>query len=146
MRSIASLGVCALVATCVLCVAPDGAAPQKLQHRPAEQNPRVVACRMMEVHVSQQPAVSVVVFHQRDKVDADRLGKLLRDAQEGGAVEFQSSAGGEWQPASVARLKSCFGRGLLIVSTAPAGGAQLTAGGTFLLRFPVGTLKNSSER
>lgn len=115
-----------------------GVGAQELQHRPAEQNPRVVACRVMEAHTSVDPAVSVVVFHQRDKADAQRLGALLLRAVDGGAVEFQSSEGGAWQPASVMRLKSCFGRGLLILQ----GGAALPAErSTFLVRFPVATLK-----
>lgn len=114
------------------------AAPQQLQHRPAEQNPRVVFCKVLEAHTSRDPAVSVVVFHQRDKADAERLRALLRQAAEGGAVEIQASEGGEWQPAGIVRLKSCFGRGLLIL---PSGASPLVAGSTFLLRFPVATLK-----
>jgi len=111
---------------------------QQLQHRPAEQNPRVVACRVREAHISHDPAVGLVVFSQRDKADAARLSGLLRNAQDGGAVEFQASEGGAWQPASVLRLKSCFGRGLLIL---PAGTTRPTEGDTFLLRFPVATLR-----
>jgi hypothetical protein len=114
------------------------AAHQQLQHRPAEQNPRVVICKVMEAHTSREPAVSVVVFHQRNKADAERLRELLKRAADGGAVEIQTSEGGEWRPAAVARLKSCFGRGLLIL---PPGSTAPSTGSVFLLRFPVGTLK-----
>jgi len=124
-------------ATLLLLVFPPAGA-QELQHRPPEQNPRVVNCKVMEVHSSREPAVSVAVFHQRDKADAQRLKELLERAMDGGAVEYQTSEGSAWQPAAVARLKSCFGRGLLIL---PAGAAPLAASQTFLLRFPVGTLK-----
>jgi uncharacterized protein YcfJ len=140
MRASHSSLLCALFAAGVLCAAPDAAAPQGLQRRPAEQNPRVVACRVIEVHTSREPAVSVVVFHQRDKVDADRLSGLLRRAVEGGTVEFQLAEGPTWQQATVARLKSCFGRGLLIVTSGPPGAGPLSQGDTFLLRFPVATV------
>ena len=108
---------------------------QQLQHRPAEQDPQVVTCRVMEAHTGCNQNVSVVVFHQRDKDDAKRFGTLLRNARDGGQVEFQPVEGGTWRSASVARLKSCFGRGLLIL---PAGKTPLAEGSTFLLRFPTG--------
>jgi hypothetical protein len=126
---IAIFGICSLLS--------GGARAQQLQHRPPEQNPRVVICRVMEAHTSRDPAVTVVLFHQRDKADAKRLSGLLRRASAGGAVEFQMGEGGAWQTATVARLKSCFGRGLLIVRE---GTAPLSEGATFLLRFPVATL------
>jgi len=110
--------------------------PQAPQHRPAEQNLRVVACRVMEAHTSHEPAVTVVLFHQREKADAQRLSALLPRGWDK-AVEFQIGDGGEWHPAHVARLKYCFGRGLLIL---PEGAAPLADGATFLLRFPVASL------
>ena len=111
---------------------------QQLQHRAPEQNLRVVACRVKEAHTSREPAAGLVVFPPRDKADADRFRSLRRRAEEGGAVEFQSSDGGAWQAASVVRLKSCFGRGLMVL---PAGAVPPAEGGTFLLRFPVATLR-----
>ena len=126
-------GVCAMF----LAIVPSSSG-QQLQHRPPEQNPRVVACRVKEAHSSRDPAAGLVVFSQRDKTDADRFRELLRRAEEGGAVEFQSGEGAEWRPASVVRLKSCFGRGLLILR---GGTTPPPDGSTFLLRFPVGTLK-----
>ena len=111
---------------------------QQLEHRPAEQNPRVVACRVREAHTTLDPAVRVIVFSQRDKADAARFSVLLRGAQEGAAVELQFSAGSAWQPASVVRLKSCFGRGLLIL---PAVATPPAEADTFLLRFPAAALR-----
>lgn len=91
----------------------------------------IVACRVLEVHTSVQPAVTVIVFHQRDQKDGTRLGSLLRQHSEA-SVEFQT-ADGTWHTATVARLKSCFGRGLLLF---PSGGAPLAEGDKFLLKFP----------
>jgi hypothetical protein len=130
-----------LVAIAVLTLLPTSAAPQAVQHRPAEQNPRVVACRVMEVHPSREPAVTVVLFHQREKADAQRLRALLLRGSDK-AVEFQTGDGGEWRPAHVARLKYCFGRGLLIL---PEGSAPLADGATFLLRFPVAALGPAAQ-
>lgn len=127
-----------LVIPGILLLLSFSAGAQELQHRPAEQNPRVVACRVREAHASHDPAVGLVVFSQRDKADAERFSALLRSAEEGGAVEFQLSEGSTWQRASVVRLKSCFGRGLLILLGATV---RPAAGSTFLLRFPVATLK-----
>jgi len=132
-RTLSRLGIPAML----LLVLPAIGA-QQLQHRPVDQNPRVVACRVREAHVSRAPVAGLVVFSQRDKADAERFRTLLRSEQEGGAVEFQSSEGGAWQPASVVRLKSCFGRGLLIL---PAGETAPAEGSTILVRFPVATLQ-----
>ena len=90
-----------------------------------------VECRVLEAHASDQPAASVVVFHQRDKQDQARLASLLREHSET-SVEFQP-ADGNWHKATVFRLKSCFGRGLLLI---PEGTAQLKDGDGFLLKFP----------
>jgi hypothetical protein len=136
----ARAGFCCMAVTLLFAI--PAAQPQELQHRPAEQNPRVVTCTVLEAHASSEPAVRVVLFHQRDRADASRLQSLLRRVSEGAAVEFQSGDASEWRTAAVARLKSCFGRGLLIL---PAGAAGPPEGGTFLLRFPVGALKDSGE-
>jgi hypothetical protein len=90
-----------------------------------------IACRVLEAHSSATPSVSLVVFHHSRTEDAARLATLLRQHADS-SVEFQIS-GGEWQHATVLRLKSCFGRGLLVISTAVA---QLKAGDEFILKFP----------
>jgi hypothetical protein len=79
-----------------------------------------LACRALEVHTSEQPAVTVVIFHQREKKDSERLGALLREYAQT-QVEFQT-ADGAWHNAAMMRLKTCFGRGLLLF---PAGSAPL---------------------
>lgn len=98
---------------------------------PEEASEQVVACRVLEAHSSAQFRVTAVIFHQRDAKDRDRLGELLRRHSEA-PVELQTT-GGAWHPATVARLKSCFGRGLLLL---PDGTASLPEKGEFLLKFP----------
>lgn len=90
-----------------------------------------LACRALEVHTSEQPAVTLVIFHQREKKDSERLGALLRESAQT-PVEFQT-ADGAWHNATLMRLKTCFGRGLLIFPTAPA---RLAEKDVFLLKFP----------
>jgi hypothetical protein len=93
----------------------------------------LVQCRVLESHASKQPAAEFVVFHQRDKQDQSRLSALLQ--QHSGAVVDLQISGGNWQSATVVRLKSCFGRGLLVL---PPDALMPKDGDTFLLRFPAG--------
>lgn len=92
-----------------------------------------VACRALEVHADATLGVTVVVFHQRDDADRERVGALLR-AHDGAVVEFQTRDGA-WHAATAMRLKSCFGRGLLLFR---AGAAALVEKDEFLLREPAG--------
>jgi len=92
-----------------------------------------VQCRVLESHVSKQPAAELVVFHQRDKPDQPRLSALLQQYS-GKVVDVQINDG-NWQSATVVRLKSCFGRGLLVF---PPDAPMPEDDGTFLLRFPAG--------
>ncbi len=98
---------------------------------PRPQAANVVACRVMEVHASAELRVITVVFHQKDKNDGPRLGALL-GKHSGASVEFQT-ADGAWHRAQVFRLKSCFGRGLLIFA---ADEAKLAERRDFVLKFP----------
>lgn len=85
----------------------------------------------METGVSARFGVRLVIFHYRDPVDRDRLGRLLRQF-DGATVQLQAGSG-PWHTATVLRLKNCFGRGLLVFSNSePA----LNRGDTFLVRFP----------
>jgi hypothetical protein len=97
---------------------------------PEEASEQVVACRVLEAHTIEQLRVTAVIFHQRDAKDRDRLSELLRRHAEA-PVEVQT-AGGAWNRATVARLKSCFGRGLLLL---PLGAVFLTEKDEFLLKF-----------
>src|SRR5712692_1212989 len=103
------------------------AIPQEKPAQPAD----TIACRVMEAHTSPELRVSTVVFHQRDKDEGPRLSSLL--AQHSGAsVECQTKDGVRHR-AQVFRLKSCFGRGLLVFA---ADSARLAEKGGFLLRVP----------
>ncbi len=89
-----------------------------------------IACRALEAHTDDELKVTLVVFHQRDEVQRSRLATLLRE-HSGAMVEVQA-ADGTWRRARLARLKSCFGRGLLMLP-APAPFTDRTE---FALRLP----------
>jgi hypothetical protein len=117
----------ALLATIALC-APLFAAGRQT----AADDPGAITCRVIEAHAGAHPAVVAVVFHQAEKADQPRLGSLLRE-HSGEQAEVQ--IGGETQTGvSVFRLKSCFGRGLLLL---PANAPPLKDGATFVLKFSV---------
>ena len=89
-----------------------------------------INCRVMEALVAERAGATAVIFHQRDKADGPRLGELLL-AHSGEGVEFETPDR-RWHRATVARMKSCFGRGLLIFA---AGEAKLAEKENFVLRF-----------
>ena len=96
-----------------------------------------ITCRVMEAHAGAHPAVVAVVFHQAEKADQPRLASLL--VQHSGE-EAEVQIGGETQAGvSVFRLKSCFGRGLLLL---PANAPPLKDGATFILKFSQAGDKN----
>ncbi len=74
-----------------------------------------IKCQTIEVFVAEWPGASVVVFHQRDKADGPKLGELLKKYS-GQEIEFET-ADGKTHRATVERLKSCFGRGLLVFAS-----------------------------
>jgi len=85
--------------------------------RPATANSGTIACRALESHTDAELKVTVVVFHQRDEAQRSQLAELLR-GHSGAMVDVQA-ADGVWRRARMVRLKSCFGRGLLMLA-APA--------------------------
>jgi hypothetical protein len=87
-----------------------------------------IACRVLEGGVVASLGVGWAIFHQRDAGDGDSLGAFLR-ARDGTVVEFETTGGARVQ-AQLARLKSCFGRGLLLY---PAPQAHLAAQDEFTL-------------
>jgi hypothetical protein len=90
-----------------------------------------IECRVMEVFAAERLGVTAVIFHQRDKADGPRLGELLL-AHSGAEVEFETRDGRRHR-AKLARMKSCFGRGLLLFA---AGEARLSEQDNFVLHFP----------
>lgn len=114
-----------------------GVAPNPFFAAPRSQAPRstatpnLVTCRILEVHANKDPGVVLVIFHQRDKQDQPRFAALLKQSN-GGAIQIRP-AGAQWQTVPVIRLKSCFGRGMLIL---PAGTTSLKEHADLMVRFP----------
>jgi hypothetical protein len=92
---------------------------------------RYVNCHALETHTNAQPAVVVVVFTQRDKPDHARLSDLLKES-DSAAVELRT-IDGKWHKATLVRLRTCFGRGMLFLA-ADSGVPHDRE--DFLLRFP----------
>jgi hypothetical protein len=118
------------LALLLLAFAPQVARAQSAAQatHPAASN--VVACRIMEVHANKDPGVVLVIFHQRDKRDQPRFAALLKQST-GGTIQIRP-AGAQWQTASVIRLKSCFGRGMLVM---PAGTTSPKERADILVKF-----------
>lgn len=98
---------------------------------PASAAPPAVTGRVMEAFNSQLSGATAVIFHQRDKADGPRLGELIL-AHSGEEVEFETTDGKRHR-ATLFRLKSCFGRGLLLF---PSSKTKLAENDDFVLRFP----------
>jgi hypothetical protein len=92
--------------------------------------PDTISCRVLESHTSEHPAVIAIVFHQSNRDDQQRLGTLLEGLPDE-RVEMQTGSDA-WIGVTVARLKSCFGRGLLLL---PADVPAPKDGSTFVLKF-----------
>ncbi len=91
---------------------------------------QTIECRVMEVFGAERLRATAVIFHQRDKADGPRLGELLL-AHSGEEVEFETRDG-RLHRATLARVKSCFGRGELLFAS---GEAKLSEKDDFVLRF-----------
>jgi len=91
-----------------------------------------LGCRALETYTDGELKVAAIVFHQHDEAQRSQLAVLLRD-HSGEMVEIQGEDG-KWRRARMVRLKSCFGRGLLLL-TAPA---PFSEHAEFLLRVPAG--------
>jgi hypothetical protein len=90
-----------------------------------------VICRVLEAKTVERMNVAVVLFHQAQKSDGERLGQLLRQ-HDGASVEFETGDARR-HAATVLRLGTCFGRGVLVF---PATEARLGKQDQFWLRFP----------
>jgi hypothetical protein len=90
-----------------------------------------ITCRVMEAFNSPSSGATAAIFHQRDKADGPRLGELILTLS-GEEVEFET-ADGKRHRATLFRVKSCFGRGLLLFSSSEA---KLAEKDEFVLRLP----------
>ncbi len=109
---------------------PSLAARQTPAHPNVAADSDTVQCRVLEAHASAAPAVLVIIFHQQQKQDQPRLSALIKE-NSGSDAEVQSG-GGAWTKSIVFRLRTCFGRGMLIL---PPGDKALKDGDTFRIRF-----------
>ncbi len=127
------LKACLAVCVCVVVFAAPSlaaTASQASPHPNAASETEVMACRVLEAHASTSPAALVVIFHQQEKKDQPRLSALVK-ANSGSDAAIQVSSGA-WIKTTVFRLRTCFGRGMLIL---PLGEAELKDGATFRIRF-----------
>ena len=76
---------------------------------------RQIICRVMEAFEDGRLGVRAIIFHQRDKADGPRLGSLLL-AHSGKEMELETT-GGQHYRVTVFRVRSAFGRGLVLVPT-----------------------------
>lgn len=113
--------------TVLFLISPVLSAPQSA---PQAAEAATVSCRALETHTDDALKVMVVVFHQRDEAQRSQVAVLLRE-HSGEMVEVQAGDG-VWRHARMLRLKSCFGRGLLMLA-APAPFADRAE---FALRLP----------
>jgi hypothetical protein len=82
------MGFTVLVITALVCILSRPASFTQANQTPTDAAANIMNCRALEAHASALPAVTVVVFHQRDKQDQERLGTLLRQ-NNGASVELQ---------------------------------------------------------
>ena len=94
----------------------SGALTAQTDAPPTKPPLNAVACRVMESFPDQRLGVSAVLFHQRDKPDGPVLGEFLL-AHSGQVAEIETADGRSHQ-VTVFRVKSCFGRGLLLLPNA----------------------------
>lgn len=121
----------AVALAAILTVAASVAGSQNAA--PANSNPHpAILCRALEVKLDPKTAVTVVLFHQASKADGPTLGEVLK-SNEGAPVEFVTSDSKPHQ-ATLFRLDTCFGRGLLVF---PSATAHLSTHEQFSIRIPV---------
>ena len=124
------LAIVALTARLVIPI-PMAAPGAQAQVTIAKAGNGPIVCSVMEAFEEGRLGVRAIVFHQRDKADGPRLGSLLL-THSGEEMELEV-AGGHRFRATVFRVKSCFGRGLVLVPTAKL---KLGEQDEFTLRLP----------
>lgn len=88
-------------------------------------------CSVMEAFEEGKLGMRAIIFHQRDKADGPRLGSLLL-AHSGEEMVLETTGGRRYR-ATVFRMKSCFGRGLVLV---PSSKLKLGEKDEFALHLP----------
>ena len=126
-KHFAALALATFLVVC-LCDPSRGAQAQGAEKKAENET---ITCRVVEAFEAGRLGVRAVVFHQRDRADGPRLGALLL-AHSGEEMELETTGGRRYR-ATVFRVKSCFGRGLVLV---PAGKLRLGEDDEFTLRLP----------
>lgn len=121
VAALSVFGVCATIAQIV----------QKPLAPSAASAGHSINCRAMEVFVAEEAGATAVLFHQRDKAEGPKVGEFIL-AHSGERVEFET-ADGKRHRATLFRVKSCFGRGLLLYSSRDV---KLSEQDEFVLRLP----------
>jgi len=118
--------------TTVLIISLCDASPcGQVQAPGAKAGNRPIICSVMETFEEGKLGVRAIIVHQRNKADGPRLGSLLV-AHSGDEVELEMS-GGQRYRATVFRVRSCFGRGLVLVPTSTL---KIGEHDEFTLRLP----------
>jgi len=121
--------ICGVLLSCVCAaIAQTDKSPPAVAAASTEQS---INCRAMETFVAEEAGATAVLFHQRDRADGPLVGEFIL-AHSGERVEFET-ADGKRHRATLFRLKSCFGRGLLLF---PSSETKLAENDDFVLRFP----------
>ncbi|MGH9688423.1 MAG: hypothetical protein ACRD5K_15175 [Candidatus Acidiferrales bacterium] len=105
------------------------AANQTSSHPNAAPESNIVQCRVVEAHSSAEPAALLVIFRQQQKQDQPRLAALVK---ENSGTDAEVQIGGAWSKVELFRLRTCFGRGMLVF---PSAALSLKDGDTFRIRF-----------
>jgi len=121
--------ILSVVFTALYLIFPVPFTAQAAPH-PAAADAGTIVCHALEAHTDSELEVTVVVFHQRNEAQRSQLATLLRE-HSGAMVEVQSGDGA-WRRARLVRLKSCFGRGLLMLPVP----APFSDRAEFVLRLP----------
>ncbi len=103
-----------IILTTRLLIPVSGLGAQAQTPRPQDANGPII-CTVMESFEEGKLGVLAIVFHQRDKADGPRLGSFLL-AHSGEEVDWETARGQHYR-ATVFRVRSCFGRGLVLVPT-----------------------------
>ncbi len=105
----------ALITVLVLPLSGLSQGAQNSGARESKAESGVIVCRVMETFEDNRLGMRAIIFHQRDKADGPRLGALLV-AQSGKEMDLETIDGRRYH-VTVFRVKSAFGRGLVMVPT-----------------------------
>ena len=116
----------------ILASALSAASLQNAAPAGSDTTTQTIVCRVLEVKADSKTSVTIVIFHQANKADGPALGEMLK-GNDGANAAFVTSDGKPHQ-ATVFRLDTCFGRGMLVF---PSPAAHLNLHEQFSIRTTV---------